>query len=358
VRPDAETSATKPPLLSGRRRLVAFCVLLGLTVTAGTLAVCGGGGSGPAMEFVGGETVDFGRVLEPPPEGTLERTVLLRNSSGAPVEVTGIRTTCSCAAAAAEERTIPAGGATKIHIRLDFRPTKGLQEYKVFVMTDHPDAGVLTLPVRYQYAGGWVAEPSTLALRDARRGRRYERSVIIRSRPGIPELEIEDVSSSSESVRVKGYERVGVQDGRVVWRVNVEVVPADRLYEKCHLTVDDGVIAEGPEAQIPVVINTLRPLVAEPGALVVERELGESPSWREVAIHAPDGRALRPEVSVSDDRLEWELVRETRDFSRATLRVLARKTAGPAFFGAKVFVEPAPSVSGNRLVIPVLVRVD
>lgn len=316
---------------------------------------CSSGEDRASLAAIPSGVLDFGYVHRSPEGGVLQGRLTLSNTTRHPIAITGIRASCVCVHPETDKKLVGPGESTSLNVRVDVVSGRGPREYSIYVATDDPSASILVLNVRYVFQTGWFARPSVLSIKDAERGKSYERAIEIIGYPGVSDLTLQAVRAGSPSVKVLDYAKTGDRGGRPVWSISLNVIPNDLSVESTYLQVDDGNPTFAPETVIPVIIATRNPVAAEPPSLAIEEKTGYEPSWRKVSLCAANKGPIRVKVSVSDDRLEARLEPRSEDAVAATVFVRVKSTSERAFFGGRVFVQSADSQC--RLIVPVLVRV-
>lgn len=71
-----------------------------------------------------------------------------KNTGDKPVQITSVQAGCSCTTATDVRGTYQPGATGKVDVAFQFGGRKGLQEKRVIIQTDDPDAKVLTLTLR------------------------------------------------------------------------------------------------------------------------------------------------------------------------------------------------------------------
>ena len=91
--------------------------------------------------------LDLGQVAE----GSQARgSLILRNTGPVPLSITGVQTSCGCTTGVLDQRLLPPGAFTLLHITIDTFAKRGRISKQVWVTDDqgHPATAVLRLTVR------------------------------------------------------------------------------------------------------------------------------------------------------------------------------------------------------------------
>ena len=135
-----------------RPRFFLFLVLL-----AAGIAACATGGrsartsTAPARPMpvlmLQPRTLDLGQVIE---GHTASGDLILRNNGNVPLVITGIQTSCGCTTGMLDERLLPPGGFTLMHVRVDTFAKRGRVRKQLWVSDDqgHTATATLRLTVR------------------------------------------------------------------------------------------------------------------------------------------------------------------------------------------------------------------
>src|SRR5215210_1626456 len=87
-------------------------------------------------------------VAASPSEGKAESRFTFTNSGSSPVKITGVKTTCGCTAAVAEQRVFSPGEKGEIAVSFKTINRHGLYEEPVIVKTDDANARETELKLR------------------------------------------------------------------------------------------------------------------------------------------------------------------------------------------------------------------
>ena len=93
------------------------------------------------------QVLDLGQVRE---GDVAKGSLILRNDGPVPLSITGVQTSCGCTTGVPDQRLLPPGGFTLLHVRVDTFAKRGKIRKQVWVTDDqgHTAAAVLHLTVR------------------------------------------------------------------------------------------------------------------------------------------------------------------------------------------------------------------
>ena len=172
---------------------------------------------------VSSRLLDFG---SPGHRQVLTRTLALRNTGGAALQVTGLRSSCDCAKVALSSPTIPPGEAAELTVTLSTGRLMGLLNKVVQFQTNDPRAAAVRLPLLARVHDNVRAEPWTLAQFDAvAQGPPIRQEFTLRwIKPPGGGLVLEDLKGDREGLTA---EASPITTGGVVtgWKVTVQATP-------------------------------------------------------------------------------------------------------------------------------------
>jgi mono/diheme cytochrome c family protein len=131
-------------------------LLLGVML-ASALAACDAGIQGRAVEATPAKplpilmfqpgTLDLGQVIE---GKTAKGDLILRNTGDVPLTITNIQTSCGCTTGMLDERLLPPGGFTLMHVKVDTFAKRGRVKKQLWVSDNagHTAMANLLLTVR------------------------------------------------------------------------------------------------------------------------------------------------------------------------------------------------------------------
>ena len=138
-------------------KLKRLCLFLFLVSLAAGIAACATGSRRaqvaaapskpmPVLMFQP-HTLDLGRVTE---GKTASGDLILRNNGNVPLIITDIQTSCGCTTGMLDERLLPPGGFTMMHVRVDTFAKRGQVKKQLWVSDGqgHTATAILRLTVR------------------------------------------------------------------------------------------------------------------------------------------------------------------------------------------------------------------
>jgi cytochrome c5 len=140
-----------------KKNLMTYFRLLPGFMLASALAACGAGIQGRTVEATPAkplpilmfqpDTLDLGPVIE---GRTATGDLILRNTGDAPLTITNIQTSCGCTTGMLDERLLPPGGFTLMHVRVDTFAKRGRVKKQLWVSDNagHTAMANLLLTVR------------------------------------------------------------------------------------------------------------------------------------------------------------------------------------------------------------------
>jgi hypothetical protein len=128
------------------------------------------------------EAEDFGVARQ---EETLRTEFRLKNEGDAPLEVTGLRADCGCAAATIESREVAPGATTPILVALRTLRESGVLAKRILVLTNDPSRPLVELKIRVDIAAGIVVAPSRFLFGDIPAGTAPSQSLRVQWKEGV-----------------------------------------------------------------------------------------------------------------------------------------------------------------------------
>lgn len=121
---------------------------LAVLALACLLASAARAGSGPKL-VIDPESWDFGRTLK---NRSLEKRFTIRNVGDAPLVIDRITTTCGCAAALLDEKTLKPGQSAELRVTFQTEGLEGRVERKVLLRSNDRQRDPLEIKLRADVA--------------------------------------------------------------------------------------------------------------------------------------------------------------------------------------------------------------
>lgn len=268
----ARDATTAPAGIGPRRRSRALIAGVGLGVAVVGLLTAlklGGVFDRSARLVLERTEVDLGEL----PPGERSFSLPLRNSGRQTLNISEIRSTCSCVVAS-EPQAVPPGGIAALQLTLNV--DKGPQNAHITILSNDP-RGPQTLMLRWLGAAQPILVPARLNIRRAPLNAPFDRAVHIvypSKRSGVvPQVEKIDCDDPAVQLQVAHYDdeaiRTGLPSplGQLALRVRVD--PPSRpvvLKTDCKLDVKYGETRYN--LKLPLEIEFVGPIIADASAIV------------------------------------------------------------------------------------------
>ena len=135
----------------GRLRRAASALTLTLLLAVPALAT-----AAPRMRL-SATSVDFGRVAQ---QQVFKREVTIQNTGDAPLELSGVYTSCSCTEVSTRDTSVPPGGSTVLDVTFHSRDLSGENNKIIEINSNDPNQSLVELPLKAFVAAPILVEPS------------------------------------------------------------------------------------------------------------------------------------------------------------------------------------------------------
>jgi len=335
-------------------KVLAALVLLGL---AGALTSgCGSGeeAKAEALKVTPGRRVDFGDI-DRNREETLSGEVIVHNQTDSEIHIHTIRSSCRCLEPELERAVIPAGGESKLEIKLLGPFTSGRNRYFIYLHNDSSAEPVVPLEILYRIRKPWKVEPSVVHFGADERDRPLKKT--LRFKAGSPDdpFRIESATCDSELIRLGEPRRLTTGAGqRDEWELKVELLRPSQVWVRTWIFVDDGSGASVIKRSIPVIVEPGCGYRVEPSLVVINTGAKGKGQAHRIEITAGEGFKVSVNRVECSQNLEARLVKSS-GAENAVIQVTPAADLSPGTHGGSLVVGCGdPEV---ELEVPVILNV-
>ena len=215
-------------------------------------------------------TRDFGTVPRGP---MLSHPFRLTNKTNTAVHIAGVRVSCGCVSAAAQQNDLEPGQSTAIVAQMDTRRFAGIKSVTIYVQFDRPGWEEVHLVVLANGRDDVMLTPESLAFGSIKRGTSPSVNVTV-SFLGMSQAQITEVRGESNYVlpTVKELRR---ENGEVTYQLTTRLrqdVPVGKWYTDVWLTTNNPAV---PRIRVPLTVEVEPALsVTPPAAALGEVKAG------------------------------------------------------------------------------------
>jgi len=216
---------------------------------------------------------DFGSVAH---GQVLTHTFHIKNNTGSPVTITGIRVSCGCVSAYANSGYLAPGQETSLVAKMDTSRFFNVRTVTVFVTFGQPSFDEVRLTVQANSRNDFVVTPDHLAFGAIKRGTTTPSTVTI-SFYGAPGAKVTEVKGESNYVQTS-IQEVKTQGGEVAYQLTAKLrddTPVGKWFTDVWVKTN---IPSMPQVRVPLTVEiesalSVSPEAADLGSVAVGKEV-------------------------------------------------------------------------------------
>lgn len=202
-------------------------------------------------------TYDFGLIGQ---MEDIQHDFTIKNSGGKPLKILKIEPSCTCEKVEIEDRIIPPGETTKLHVSYHSTTNRGKTRAAVYLTTNDPDAHRVVVSMFGIIAGIVGVYPGYFDLGEIGQEETIHKSFVVR-RPEFGTLQVKKVKTSSPYIEAR-LEKL--KDKDLLARVHFEIkpgMPMGRFKEETTIYTD---AVKYPEVKVLIEGNVVGELLLKP----------------------------------------------------------------------------------------------
>lgn len=222
---------------------------------------------------------DFGIVSR---GATLVQSFRLKNDSGQPVGISGVRVSCGCVSASALKTFLQPGEETAVVARMDTTRFRGVKTVTIYVHFNKPKSEEVRLWIKANARDDFSLSPEKLDLGVIKQGQSAQATSKVTFH-GQPDLIVGEVHPESNYLVCKIRE-TSRSDNESTYELIVSLqkdVPPGVWFSDVWIRTDSTQI---PQVRVPVSLTVEAPLNATPGQIQLGKIQGESEIQRRMVI--------------------------------------------------------------------------
>jgi len=238
---------------------------------------------------------DFGSVPRGP---AVTHPFRLTNNTGQPVHIAGVRVSCGCTSASAEEEDIEPGKSTVINARMDTLRFVNRKSVTIYVTFDRPRWAEVRLLVTANGRDDIYISPESFALGQAKRGTRPSGTITVTLYNGARITEIERESNYI----LPSAKQIKRDSGELSYEITATIradCPVGKWYSDLWLKTNNPSM---PRVRVPLSVEIQTPLTISGGTVALGTVKPGTQAERKVVV-----RGTKPfkitRVQGTDDEL-------------------------------------------------------
>jgi hypothetical protein len=263
---------------------------------------------------------DFGSVPRGP---TLQHAYHLKNTTGVPVHIAGVRVSCGCTTAWALQSSLQPGEETAVVASMDTRRFSGVKTVTIYVTFDQPRYEEVRLWIQANGRDDVNVTPDALAFGQARRGTAPTASVRV-SLLGSGQYQVLNAKSETNYIQTS-LKELARSDAGVTYELTAKVrpdSPVGKWYTDVWLTTNHPSM---PKVRVPLTVEVSSPLTVNPSPVTLGGVKAGTAAERRVIVRGVEPFRVTA-VKGTDDQLSvQDNTDEPKPVHVLTVKVKAEK---------------------------------
>jgi hypothetical protein len=262
---------------------------------------------------------DFGSVPRGP---AVSHPFRLTNNTGQPVHIAGVRVSCGCTSASAEEEDIAPGKSTVINARMDTLRFVNRKSVTIYVTFDRPQWAEVRLLVTANGRDDISISPEAFNLGQAKRGTKPSATITVNLYNGARITDIERESNyilaSAKAVRRDAAE--------VSYEVTASIrpdCPVGKWYSDLWLKTNNPSM---PRVRVPLIVEIQTPLTISGGTVALGTVKPGTEAQRKIVVRGTKPFKITKVQGTDDELTVTDSTTESKEVHVLTVSFKPNKT--------------------------------